>query len=475
MSETIEVKVPDIGDFKDVPVIEVLVKPGDQVKAEDSLITVESDKATIEVPSPTQGVVKELRVKVGDKVSQGTLVLLLEPAAGAGSEDTKGKKASEPGKSEKAESRSGDGGGSEGKGGSGAPAAPEASEAPSSASAAKSPPAAQQKAEPQSEAGRAPPAASAARAAQPVDEAAFGKAHASPGVRRLARELGVDLSKVTGGGPKSRILKEDVQGFVKAELARPRSAAGGGAGLDIAPMPQVDFSKFGAVTSQPLSRIRKLSGANLHRNWVTIPHVTQHDEADVTELEAFRKSQAEDAKKQGIRFTILGFLMKAAVVALREFPDFNASLAPDGESLVLKQYFHIGVAVDTPNGLVVPVIRDVDKKGLLELARELGLASERMRSGKIAPGDLQGGCFSISSLGGIGGTLFTPIINAPEVAILGVGKAAMKPVWNGTEFAPRLMLPLSLSYDHRVIDGATGARFISFLTEVLGDIRKLVL
>jgi pyruvate dehydrogenase E2 component (dihydrolipoamide acetyltransferase) len=295
-------------------------------------------------------------------------------------------------------------------------------------------------------------------------------------VRRLAREFGVDLLQVKGSGPKERILKEDVQSFVKAQLQRPKSAEGGaGIGFNLPPAPQVDFAKFGPVKSQPLSRIKKLSGAFLHRNWLTIPHVTQHEEADITELEAFRKSQADEAKAQGIRFTILGFLMKASVVALKNFPEFNASLAADGESLVLKQYYHIGVAVDTPNGLVVPVIRDVDKKGLLELARELGEISERMRGGKISPNDLQGGCFSISSLGGIGGTMFTPIINAPEVAILGVGKAVMKPVWSGKDFAPRLMLPLSLSYDHRVIDGALGARFISFLSGVLGDIRRLVL
>jgi pyruvate dehydrogenase E2 component (dihydrolipoamide acetyltransferase) len=418
MSETIEVKVPDIGDFKDVPVIEVLVKPGDEVSAEDSLITVESDKATMEVPSPARGVVKELRVKVGDKVSQGSPVLVLESAS----------------------DKDGAARGSEAE-------APQQPPGKASAPTAAAPGL-------QGTAPAEPKPAAAERAAPPapapreaVDEGAVGKAHAS--------------------------LKQDVQGFVKSELSRPRGAAA--AGLNLLPLPQIDFAKFGAVTSQSLSRIRKLAGANLHRNWVTIPHVTQHEEADITELEAFRKSQAEEAKKQGIRFTILGFLMKAAVVALREFPEFNASLAPDGESLVLKQYFHIGVAVDTPNGLVVPVIRDVDKKGLLEVARELGEASERMRAGKIAPNDLQGGCFSISSLGGIGGTLFTPIINAPEVAILGVGKAMMKPVWNGADFAPRLMLPLSLSYDHRVIDGASGARFISFLSSVLGDIRKLVL
>jgi len=307
-----------------------------------------------------------------------------------------------------------------------------------------------------------------------IDEAGFGRAHASPAVRRLAREFGVDLSRVRGTGPKERILKEDVQIYVKAELARPRGAAGG-IGFDLPPLPQVDFAKFGPVEMQPLSRIKKLSGANLHRNWVSIPHITQHDEADISELESFRKSQAEEAKKSGLKITMLGFLMKAVVVALKQYPAFNASLSADGESLIVKQYYHIGIAVDTPNGLVVPVIRDVDKKGLLELAKALGEVSARMRAGKIAPADLQGGCFSISSLGGLGGTLFTPIINAPEVAILGVGKAVMKPAWNGKEFVPRLMLPLSLSYDHRVIDGAQGARFISYLSGVLSDIRRLVL
>jgi pyruvate dehydrogenase E2 component (dihydrolipoamide acetyltransferase) len=295
-------------------------------------------------------------------------------------------------------------------------------------------------------------------------------------VRRLAREFGVDLSRVKGSGPKERIVKEDVQAYVKQQLAQPGGAAAtGGAGLNLLPLPQIDFSKFGETKIEPLSRIKKLSGANLHRNWVTIPHVTQHEDADITELEAFRKAQADDAKKEGVRLTMLAFMIKASVAALKKFPEFNGSLTPDGESLVLKQYYNIGVAVDTPNGLVVPVLREADKKGLFQLARELGEVSERMRSGKIAPTDMQGGCFSISSLGGIGGGYFTPIINAPEVAILGVGKSAMKPVWNGKDFAPRLMLPLSLSYDHRVIDGALGARFISYLSSVLADIRRLVL
>jgi pyruvate dehydrogenase E2 component (dihydrolipoamide acetyltransferase) len=463
MADLVEVKVPDIGDYKDVPVIEVFVKPGDAVGAEDSLLTLESDKATMEVPSPSAGVVKELRVKVGDKVSEGSLLLMLEAAEGKGAAGPAQTQTQPP----PAPSPAAPAAGERSQAAQPAPAA--AAPAPRS-EAAPAPP----KAEPQAPpASRAPAERDTSRA--PIDEEAFGKAHASPSVRRLAREFGVDLSKVKGTGPKERVLKEDVQNFVKAELERPRGAESAPGGLALPPLPQVDFSKFGPVKTQPLSRIKKISGAALHRNWVGIPHVTQHEEADVTELEAFRKSLADEAKKEGVRVTVLGFLMKASVAALRRFPEFNASLASDGESLILKEYYHVGVAVDTPNGLVVPVVREVDKKGLFELARELGEVSERMRSGKIAPADLQGGCFSISSLGGIGGNFFTPIINAPEVAILGVGKAVTKPVWNGKEFAPRLMLPLSLSYDHRVIDGALGARFISFLAGVLTDIRKLVL
>jgi len=440
MSQAIEVKVPDIGDFKNIPIIEVLVKPGDTVKKDDSLITLESDKATMEVPAPAPGVAKELRVKVGDKVSEGSVIVMLEPAGAAPA------------------------------------AAPRAEPAPAAAPAPRAEPEPAPASAPRTEPAPAPKPASTSPTASigPADEEAFRLAHASPAVRRFARELGVDLGKVKGSGPKGRILQEDVQSFVKAELARPRGA-GGAMPFSLPPLPEVDFGKFGPVESKPLSRIKKLSGANLHRNWVSIPHITQHEDADITELEAFRKAQAEEAKKSGIKFTMLGFLMKAAVVALKQHPEFNASLSPDGESLIVKQYYHVGIAVDTPNGLVVPVIRDVDKKGLLELARELGAVSERMRAGKISPTDLQGGCFSISSLGGIGGTNFTPIINAPEVAILGVGKSSMKPVWNGKEFVPRLMLPLSLSYDHRVIDGAQGARFISFLATVLSDIRRLVL
>lgn len=434
MSNLVEVKVPDIGDFKDIPIIEVMVKAGDSVNAEDPLIALESDKATMEVPAPQAGVVKDIKVKVGDKVSQGSLVLMLEAGAGAPA-------AAAP--------------------------APEA-QAPKPAPAAPAP------APKALESAPAPVPASPTASLEPIDEAKMKSVHAGPSVRRFARELGADLAKITGSGPKGRILREDVQAYVKSELTKARGT-GGGLPFNLPPLPQVDFAKFGPVQLQALSRIKKLSGANLHRNWVSIPHVTQQDEADITELEAFRKSQAEVAKKEGIRFTLLAFLIKAAVVALKHYPTFNASLTPDGESLVMKQYFHIGVAVDTPLGLVVPVVRDADKKGLLEIARELGVVSARMRDGKINPSDLQGGCFSISSLGGIGGTFFTPIINAPEVAILGVGKSVMKPVWDGKQFMPRLMLPLSLSYDHRVVDGAQGARFIAHLTEVLSDIRRLVL
>ena len=433
-----EVKVPDIGDFKNIPVIEVFVKPGDTVKAEDSLMTLESDKATMDVPSPASGVVKQIMVKTGDKVSKGTLVLTLEPIQAQAQ-------------------------------------APAAVASPTAATAAPAPASVVAAAV----VSTPTPALSAPLPVTPANVPS-GPAHASPSVRQFARELGVDLSRLTGSGPKNRILRDDVQAFVKVELAKARNDArgevsSGGLGFNIAPMPQIDFSKFGTIETKPLSRIRKLSGGFLHRNWVSIPHVTQHDEADITELESFRKSQAAEARQKGIKFTLMGFLLKASVVALKQFPEFNASLSPDGESLVLKHYFHIGIAVDTPHGLVVPVLRDIDKKGLLELAQELGAVSERMRTGKIAPADVQGGCFSISSLGGLGGSMFTPIINAPEVAILGVGKATMKPVWDGKAFQPRLMLPLSLSYDHRVIDGAQGARFVSFLSQTLADIRRLVL
>ncbi|MGQ0502482.1 MAG: dihydrolipoyllysine-residue acetyltransferase [Panacagrimonas sp.] len=475
MSSVIEVKVPDIGDFKNIPVIEVLVKPGDRIDREAALVTLESDKATMDVPAPAAGVVKEVRVKVGDKVSEGSLVLTLESTGGAAPAvtPTPGKAAVSPAPTLAAQP---------------APvAAPPPRPAPQSPQPATLSPSLTPSLSPEGReearasllhAGEGPGMRGRERGASSapatVNEAGFAAAHASPSVRRFARELGVDLARVKGSGPKDRVLREDIQSYVKSELSRPR-AAGGGPGFNLPPLPQVDFAKFGPVTTQPLSRIKKLSGANLHRNWVTIPHITQHDEADITELEEFRTIQVEEAKKQGVRFTILCFLLKAVVVALRQQPEFNASLAADGENLVLKQYFHIGIAVDTPNGLVVPVIRNVDKKGLRELAKELGEVSARMRAGKIAPADMLGGCFTISSLGGLGGSHFTPIINAPEVAILGVGKSVTRPMWSGREFVPRLMLPLSVSYDHRVIDGAQGARFIAFLSSVLTDIRRLVL
>ena len=429
----IEIKVPDIGDFADIPVIEVLVKPGDTVKAEDSLVTLESDKATMDVPSPAGGVVKDVRVKVGDKVSQGTVVLTLEAA------DAKPAAAS-------------------------APAAPAAAPAPAPAPAT-----------PAAAPVKAPPPSAPAAPAPAVDGDAFKAAHASPSVRAFARQLGVDLSRVTGSGPKARILQEDVQAYVKRTLADGAAASGGGSGgaLNLLPWPRVDFARFGPVESKPLSRIKKISGANLARNWVMIPHVTNHDDADITDLEAFRVRLNKENEKSGVKVTMLAFLIKAACAALAKFPEFNASL--DGDNLVYKRYFHIGFAADTPNGLVVPVIRNADQKGVLAIAKEMGELSAKAREGKLGPADMQGGCFSISSLGGIGGTYFTPIINAPEVAILGVCRSAIRPVWDGAAFAPRLLLPLSLSWDHRVIDGAAAARFNAYLGALLADMRRMVL
>lgn len=440
-----EVLVPDIGDFKDVPVIEVLVKPGDAVKADDSLVTLESDKATMEVPAPFAGVVKEIRVKVGDKVSQGVAILALES-------------------------------------GDGTAAAPAPVAAPAAASPAAVAPAAVETPAPALSAA-VPPATRPVPSAPEVprlDESAFAKAHASPAVRRLARELGVDLGKVSGGGPKSRILKEDVQAYVKNALAAGTTAAaptaaGGGLALGLPAWPSVDFARFGPVETRPLSRIQKISGPALHRNWVMIPHVTQNDEADITELEAFRRQVSEEAARQGVKVTPLALILKAVAATLKVFPEFNASLAPGGDALIVKNYYHLGVAVDTPEGLVVPVIRDVDQKGLIAIARELAEVSQKARDRKLGPAEMQGGTFSVSSLGGIGGTHFTPIINAPEVAILGVSRSSTKPVWQGGAFVPRLMLPLSLSYDHRVIDGAKGARFITHLNGVLSDIRRVLL
>ena len=438
MSNIKEVRVPDIGNFDSVDVIEVLVKEGDIVKAEDALISLESEKATMDIPAPWSGKVTAVRTKVGDKVAEGSLILLMEVAE-AGEKP--------------------------------APAAKPAAAAAQPAAPATPVPA---PVEPVRAAAPAAPAAPIAPAAL-ADSVESAKVHASPSVRAFARELGVNLALVNGSGPKRRILKEDVQAFVKAELAHPRGTGAGGIGLSVLEMPQVDFAKFGLIEARPLTKIKKVSGANLHRNWVTAPHVTQHEEADITELEAFRKAMSDEAQKQGVRLTLPAFLIKALVAALKAYPDFNASLSADGESLVLKKYFHVGMAVDTPDGLVVPVIRDADQKGVLELARELMTMSQKARDKKLTPGEMQGGCISLSSLGGIGGTFFTPIINLPEVAVLGVSRAAMKPVWNGKEFEPRLMLPLSLSYDHRVIDGAQGARFITYLSQMLADVRRLLL
>ncbi|HWH39453.1 MAG TPA: dihydrolipoyllysine-residue acetyltransferase [Usitatibacter sp.] len=463
----IEVKVPDIGDFKDVPVIELLVKPGDTVNKEDSLVTLESDKATMDVPSPAAGTLKELRVKVGDKVSEGTLIAILEGAEAGAAAPAKATSAAGAGRPTA----------------DGAPAQAGAQAVAPAQAGAQSPPVAPLHApSPAAQApaaqapGAQPAAAQPSSSATPAADDVSHPAHASPGVRRFARELGVDLALVKGGGPKGRILKEDIQAFVKGALAggaapaAARPTGGGFADLGLPAWPKVDFAKFGPVEAKPLSRIQKISGPALARNWVMIPHVTQFDEADVTELEAFRTRVNEENAKAGIKVTPLAFLIKAVVAALKKFPNFNASL--DGDNLILKHYWHIGFAADTPNGLVVPVVRDADKKGVMDIARETSELAAKAREGKLGPAEMQGGTFSISSLGGIGGTAFTPIINAPEVAILGVSKTTVKPVWNGKEFTPRTILPLSLSYDHRVIDGASGARFITYLAQVIADLRR---
>jgi len=446
MAETKQISIPDIGNFKDVNVIEVLVKAGDTIKAEDSLITLETDKAAMDVPSPSAGVVREMKVKAGDKVSQGSVILLLESGDAAN-----------------------------------APAAQPAAAVASPAFAAQSP-----------NPSRPPLVRGGDDAPSPdllppdkggmggLGRAGEGLAHASPAIRRFARELGVDLAQVMGSGEKGRVTRNDVQNFVKAALAQ-REGGSEASGyppaysLPVLPMPQIDFAQFGTVETRPLSRIRKLSGANLHRNWVSIPHVTQFEEADITGMEAWRKQLNEEYAKQGIKITPLAFLLRAVVEALQQFPDFNASLDASGENLILKKYFHIGVAVDTPDGLVVPVLRDVGCKGIVQLAGELAEISGRARDRKLTAAEMQGGCFTISSLGGIGGTAFTPIINAPEVAILGVSRSGMKPVYQDGAFVPRLMLPLSLSYDHRVIDGASAVRFIVYLSQTLADIRRLAL
>ncbi len=456
MSNLIAIQVPDIGDFDTVEVIEVLVKVGDTVKAEQSLITVESDKASMEIPASQGGVVKSVEVKVGDKVKQGSVVIHVEPSEAAATAPASAS-ASAP---------------------AAAPASAAPAPAPAAAPAPAPAPATEKLAVVQSASTvLSAPAPTAGKLEMPVSTA--GLPHASPSVRKFARELGVDLVRVSGTGPKSRIVLEDIQNFVKQVIA---SGAGGsnastgaslGGGLDLLPWPKVDFAKFGAITPQPLSRIKKISGANLHRNWVMIPHVTNNDDADITDLEALRVTLNKENEKAGIKVTMLAFLIKAVVAALKKFPEFNASL--DGDNLILKQYYNIGFAADTPNGLVVPVIRDADKKGILDLARESSELAKKARDGKLAPAEMQGGCFSISSLGGIGGTSFTPIINAPELAILGVSRSYMKPVWDGKQFVPQLTLPMSLSYDHRVIDGASAARFNAYLGSLLADFRRIAL
>lgn len=463
-----EVKVPDIGDFADVEIIEVIVSPGDQVNAEDPLITLESDKASMEVPAPEAGTIVDVMVGVGDRVSEGTVIVSLEVGED-GAAEAPAADAAKP-REEEAAAEQKAGAAKETK-----PKPETASPAPSSDAPAREPAVEQQKGG-GADAGKT---ATAGEALPEIDEDAFAKAHASPSIRRFARELGADLGRIEGSGPKGRILKEDVQAFVKGVLSRPQeapaAAPAAGGGLMVPEMPEIDFAQFGPVETKSLSKIKRLSGTGLHRNWVTIPHVTHQEEADITDLEAFRKEMGEEAKAQGIRLTMVSFLLKASVAALRKFPEFNASLDKSRENLVLKSYFHIGVAVDTPEGLVVPVLRDVDRKGIFDLAREMGEISEKARARKLKADAMQGGCFTISSLGGIGGVGFTPIINAPEVAILGVTRAQMRPVYQDGAFVPRLMLPLSLSYDHRVIDGAGAARFAAYLAFVLGDVRRLVL
>ena len=428
-SASVDVIVPDIGDFEDVEIIEIFVKPGDAVNVEDPLITLESDKATMEVPSSDAGTIETVLVKVGDRISAGTAVVRLSTSGGIAT----------------------------------APSAPAAS-TPEVAKVDSAPV-------------QAAPTSSAAEPSK-IDETAFRKAHASPSVRKFARELGVDLSKLSGSGRKNRITKEDVQNYVKQAVTKAESGvatATAASGSGIPAMPEVDFSKFGEIETQDLPRIKKISGKNLHRVWLNIPAVTHHDEVDITDLENFRKELKDEAAKQGVRITLLAFIMKALAANLKQFPTFNASLTPDGERLILKKYFHIGVAVDTPNGLVVPVIQDVDQKSVYDLARDLGEMSVKARDGKLKSQDMQGGSMTISSLGGIGGTAFTPLVNAPEVAILGLTRSRMQPVWDGKEFIPRLMQPVDVSYDHRVIDGAEAARFVVSLGKYLTDIRRVLL
>ncbi len=473
MAAAKEVKVPDIGNFDGVPVIEIMVAPGDTVSKDQGLVTLESDKATLEVPAPFAGTVREIKVAEGDEVAEGSVIALVEET-GADAGDDAGGGASEKDASDKP---AGDDAGKSSSTDTG-----NASDADADADTDADDDSGDETDRDQdADGGNGAEADKSGRRGPgqpPVDSGKVqvpGEApYASPAVRAFARELGVDITQVQGSGRKGRIVREDVQGYVKHALAsgaRP-GAGGGGNGLDLLPWPKVDFTKFGEVEEHKLSRIQKISGANLARNWAMIPHVTQHDDADITEMEAFRKQLGKE--NPDTKVTPLVFLIKAAVAALKKYPQFNASLDESGEKLILKKYFHIGIAVDTPDGLVVPVIRDCDKKGLLQLAEELGEISKKARDKKLGPADMSGGCFSISSLGGIGGTKFTPIVNAPEVAILGVSRSRMTPVWDGNEFQPRLMLPLSLSYDHRVIDGANAARFTAYMAKVLGDLRRIL-
>jgi pyruvate dehydrogenase E2 component (dihydrolipoamide acetyltransferase) len=435
---TNDVRVPDIGDFKDVPIIEVHVNPGDTVRTDDPLVTLESDKATMDVPAPSEGTVDQVLVKVGDKVSEGSRILVLKVEEAGAAAEQQGR-------------------------------------TPLPQVIAQQEPSPSPRQQPAAPPALAPQPSAAAASTPGAEIVSFAGVHASPAVRRLARELGVDLTKLKGTGDKGRVTKEDVKGFLKGPAAAPAAPAGG---MGIPEIPVIDFAKFGPVETKPLSRIKRISGPHLHRAWLNVPHVTHGDEADITDIEAYRKqldNEAKADKKKPYRVSLLPFLMKASVATLKTFPEFNSSLTPEKDALIYKKYYNIGIAVDTPEGLVVPVIKDVDRKGILELSRELGDASAKARDGKLAPGDMQGGSFTISSLGGIGGTDFTPIVSAPEVAILGVVRSKMAPVWDGEQFRPRLMLPLYVSYDHRVIDGALAARFMRHLCTVLEDMRRLVL
>ncbi len=452
MADNKTITLPDVGDFPDIEIIEILIAVGDEIEAEQSIIVLESDKATMEIPSPFAGKIESIEVKAGDRLNEGDKIATLSGAGAAPLSEPAAAQSKAPAASPAAE-----------------PAAP--------------PPESRVEAEPapksESKAPGKPLRPHPGTGGSDVSAGNSKMIHASPSIRRYARELGIDLQQIIGSGSKGRITKSDVKAFVKFAMSGAMSGAPAGAapggGLSVSAMPEIDHAKFGEIERVALSRIQKISGAHLHRSWVTVPHVTQFDEADITDLEAFRKSLAKEAERKGVRLTPLIFLMKAVVTALQEYPNFNSSLDASGENLIMKKYFHIGIAVDTPNGLVVPVVRDVDSKGVFELAAELGAISLRARDGKLSPGDMQGGCFTISSLGGIGGTNFTPIVNAPEVAILGVSRSKMQPVYIDGEFQPRLILPLGLSYDHRVIDGAQAARFSSFLSQVISDIRRVLL